>query len=81
MIHVHPNNRHNNGHNHHDDNDNHNYRHNLNKTMKKRRRIFVRQNLLIRATSSIIVQSELFSMLSGKPQAVALFRHSHYHRR
>ena len=48
MILKHPNNRHINNHDHNDDNDDHNYRHDLNKTMKKRRCIFVRQNLFDR---------------------------------
>ena len=42
-VHVHPNNRHN---DHNDHNDNRNYHNDRNKTTKKRRRIFVRQNLL-----------------------------------
>ena len=48
MILKHPNNRHNINHDHNDDNDDHNYRHDLNKTMKKRRCIFVQQNLFDR---------------------------------
>ena len=44
MIHTRPNNRHNNDHSHHDNHDNLSYH---NKTTKKRRRVFVRQNLFL----------------------------------
>ena len=54
MVYMHPNNRHNNDHDHHDTNndpDNHknnSYHNDHNKTAMKRRRFFVRQNLLIK---------------------------------
>ena len=46
-VHKHPNNGHN------DHNDHHNYHNDRNKTTKKRRRIFVRQNLLNRKSTYI----------------------------